>query len=108
MDFNASLIRMTALAMKRRGLLAAGYKLLSVGGSTYEHPGAPPWDVKPWRRLTVRNSTGFIQIDPARWPGPGSNMVSHRQFYLSTVDTALHKCTSRIHALYSLECRSVK
>ena len=35
MTFNASLVRRTAKAMKERGLLDAGYKLLSIGGSTY-------------------------------------------------------------------------
>ena len=75
MTFNASLVRRTAKAMKERGLLDAGYKLLSIGGSTYEHAGVAPFDFKPWLRLTVRNSTGHMQIDPARWPGPGSNMT---------------------------------
>lgn len=64
MNFNASLVRRTAAAMKSRGLLQAGFSYLSIGGSTYAHPVAnePP----PWHNLIVRNATGFVQIDPGR------------------------------------------
>lgn len=76
MNFNASLVRQTAQAMKQRGLLDAGYKLITIAASTYEHAAVPPWNATPWPNgVTVRNSTGFIQLDPARWPGPGSNMT---------------------------------
>ena len=73
MNFNASLVRRTAAAMKRRGLLEAGFSYLSIGGSTYPHPVAD--EAPPWRNLIVRNATGFVQIDPGRFPGPGSNMT---------------------------------
>ena len=87
MDFNASLVRQTAKAMKQRGLLDAGYKLLTIAASTYEHAAVPPWNATPWPKgVTVRNSTGFIQLDPARWPGPGSNMT------LCEDATALNAC----------------
>jgi hypothetical protein len=75
MNFNASLIRRTASAMSQNGLLGAGFSLLSLGGSTYPHQGIPPWNSSdPTKRqyLIVRNSTGYYQIDPARFPGPGS------------------------------------
>ena len=49
MSFNASLVRRTAHAMKERGLLSAGYKLLTLGGSTYEHAGAASFDFHPWK-----------------------------------------------------------
>ncbi len=87
MDFNASLVRQTAKAMKQRGLLDAGYKLLTIAASTYEHAAVPPWNATPWPKgVTVRNSTGFIQIDPARWPGPGSNLT------MCEDATALNSC----------------
>ena len=89
MKFNASLFRRTAAAMKTNGLLDAGYSLLSVGGSTYKHQGlAPKWnhtDPKQYIALIVRNSTGHYQIDPNRFPGPGSSAACLN-------DTALNVC----------------
>ena len=73
MNFNGSLVRRTAQAMKSRGLMAAGYRLLSVGGSTFPHPVAD--EKPPWNNLIVRNASGYVQIDAARFPGPGSNMT---------------------------------
>ena len=64
-------------AMKQNGLLDAGYSLISVGGSTYPHQGIQPKynssDPSHLKFLIVRNSTGHYQIDPARFPGPGSS-----------------------------------
>lgn len=89
MRFNASLFRRTADAMRKNGLLDAGYSLISVGGSTYQHQGlAPRWnqtDPKKYVALIVRNSTGHYQIDPNRFPGPGSSSVCLN-------DTALKAC----------------
>lgn len=77
MAFNASLFREMAAAMKANGMLAAGYNLLSAGGSTYPHQGLPPrWNSTNDTNIInviVRNSTGYYQIDPARFPGPGSS-----------------------------------
>ena len=77
MRFNASLFRSMAAAMKENGLLAAGYDLLSAGGSTYPHQGlAPHWNstnASNIVNLIVRNASGYYQIDPARFPGPGSS-----------------------------------
>eukprot|EP00729_Bicosta_minor_P007928 gene7928-10725_t len=76
MNFNATLFKEQAVAMKNNGLLAAGYTLISAGGSTYPHQGIPPWnttnETKQRRNVIVRNTTGYYQIDPARFPGPGS------------------------------------
>lgn len=42
----------------------------------YPHQGIPPWnttnETKQRRNVIVRNTTGYYQIDPARFPGPGS------------------------------------
>ena len=79
MGFNASLYRRTARAMQQNGLLAAGYTLLSTGGSTYMHQGlAPRWnatDPSKYANVIVRNSTGHYQLDPNRFPGPGSSIA---------------------------------
>ena len=75
MNFNATLFKEQAAAMKNNGLLAAGYSLISDGGSTYKHQGIAPWNASNhsnMRNVIVRNSTGYYQIDPARFPGPGS------------------------------------
>jgi len=77
MRFNASLFRGMASAMKANGLLAAGYDLISAGGSTYPHQGLPPhWNSTNDSNIVnviVRNSSGYYTIDPARFPGPGSS-----------------------------------
>ena len=89
MGFNASLFRRTAEAMKANGLLEAGYALLSPGGSTYMHEGlAPRWnesDPKKYQGVIVRNATGHYQIDPNRFPGPGSSAQCLNE-------TALEQC----------------
>ena len=77
MRFNASLFRSMASAMKANGLLAAGYDLISAGGSTYPHQGLPPhWNSTNDSNIVnviVRNASGYYTIDPARFPGPGSS-----------------------------------
>ena len=77
MRFNASLFRGMASAMKANGLLAAGYNLISAGGSTYPHQGLPPhWNSTNDSNIVnviVRNASGYYTIDPARFPGPGSS-----------------------------------
>jgi hypothetical protein len=77
MRFNASLFRSMAGAMKANGMLAAGYNLISAGGSTYPHQGLPPrWNSTNDSNIInviVRNSSGYYEIDPARFPGPGSS-----------------------------------
>ena len=59
------------------GMLAAGYNLISAGGSTYPHQGLPPrWNSTNDSNIInviVRNSSGYYEIDPARFPGPGSS-----------------------------------
>ena len=78
MNFNATLFLEMAKAMAdpSNGLLESGYKLMSVGGSTYKHQGLKPWyngsNESNFRNVIVRNSTGYYQVDPARFPGPGS------------------------------------
>lgn len=66
MAFNASLFRSMAAAMKENGLLAAGYDLISAGGSTYPHQGLPPrWNSTNDSNiinLIVRNSSGYYQV----------------------------------------------
>ena len=77
MRFNATLFRSMAEGMKANGMLAAGYNLISAGGSTYPHQGLPPrWNStndSNINNVIVRNSSGYYQIDPARFPGPGSS-----------------------------------
>lgn len=73
MDFNATLFRRMAAAMKANGMLEAGYTLLSTGGSTYPHSAIPPWNSSNPKKDTfviVRNSTG--QCDqPRPWHPTG-------------------------------------
>ena len=72
----SALFRRMAAAMKENGLLAAGYDLISSGGSTYPHQGIPPWNSTNSSNIAnviVRNTSGYYQIDPARFPGPGSS-----------------------------------
>jgi hypothetical protein len=76
MGFNASLFRTMAQSMKENGLLAAGYDMISAGGNTYPHQGMPPWNSTNSSNIAniiVRNKSGYYQIDPARFPGPGSS-----------------------------------
>ena len=76
MNFNATVMSNTAKAMKANGMLAAGYDLLTLGGSTYLHQAIPPWNRTgngTEGNVIVRNSSGHVQIDPARFPGPGSS-----------------------------------
>jgi hypothetical protein len=69
MNFNGTLIVHTAEAMKENGLLAAGYSYLTLGGSTYLHAAVAPYNRSGGGlgHVIVRNSTGHVQIDPARY-----------------------------------------
>jgi hypothetical protein len=71
MNFNASLVRQVASAMAANGLKDAGYTLLQAGGLGYTH--CPVGNQTKGTWLADRNSTGFYQIDSARFPGPGSS-----------------------------------
>jgi hypothetical protein len=83
MHFNASLFREMGAAMAANGLQKAGYTLINVGGnghavhSAIGHDGRPlnctTGSAKGGCYIAARNSTGHYQIDPARFPGPGSN-----------------------------------
>ena len=70
MQFNSTLIRRTAAAMVSNGLLAAGYTYITLGASTYAHRAIGPWNRSGQisANVIVRNATGFVQIDPARFP----------------------------------------
>jgi len=65
--------------MKTNGLQKAGYTLINVGGNGHDvgaatHGGKPLNCSAPASCfIAKRNSTGFYQIDPARFPGPGSS-----------------------------------
>lgn len=94
MNFNASLIEETVAAMSENGLLAAGWNYMTLGGSTYPHAAIAPWNRTEPQKLPnviVRNSTGHIQIDPARFPGPGSSAACLDG---ATLDSCLKKSAS--------------
>lgn len=81
MQFNASLLLNTAKELKKNGLAAKGYTLIQYGGASYPaslvNHGLPPhWNstnVSNNKYVTVRNSTGYYQIDPGKFRGPGSS-----------------------------------
>jgi hypothetical protein len=90
MNFNATLFREVAQAMKDNGLQAAGYRLINVGGNGHavngsvdpahssataiDHNGKPVnCTATNGCYIAVRNSTGHYQISAARFPGPGSS-----------------------------------
>ena len=75
-DFNASLTLEIAHFIKDSGLLAAGYEYLTLGGMAYAEHGdpeqVPGFPAIPKQNIT-RNASGHLQVDPARFPGPGSS-----------------------------------
>ena len=81
MKFNASLLLQTAKELKRNGLFGKGYTLIQYGGASYPgslvNHGLPPlWNstnVSNNHFVTVRNTTGYYQIDPGKFRGPGSS-----------------------------------
>ena len=86
MNFNGTLFREVAHAMKANGLQASGYTLINVGGNGHNVNGSISGRTgKPVNcsfatpnrgcYIQVRNSTGHLQIDPARFPGPGSTQT---------------------------------
>ena len=75
---NTSLFIETATFLKKSGLLAAGYDLVTLGGIGYANgstwnsseqgwPGGIPGNI-------TRNATGFLQVDPVRFPGGNEGM----------------------------------
>ena len=90
MNFNATLFREVARALKDTGLQAAGYTLINVGGNGHavngsndpahssgtmiDHSGhVVNCTAAKGCYTAVRNSTGHYQISAARFPGPGSS-----------------------------------
>ena len=77
MNFNSSLFRKMAKGMQANGLLDAGYNVISVGGSTYPRQGLAPKynssNSSNMQYVIVRNASGYYQIDPGKFPGPGSS-----------------------------------
>jgi hypothetical protein len=75
-DFNASLTLEVAHFLKDSGLLAAGFEYLTLGGMGYAEHGdpqiVPGFPNIPKQNIT-RNATGHLQVDAARFPGPGSS-----------------------------------
>ncbi len=75
-DFNASLAIEVAHFLKDSGLLAAGFDYLTLGGMAYAEHGdpqsVPGFPNIPQQNIT-RNATGHLQVDAARFPGPGSS-----------------------------------
>ena len=57
------------------GLLAAGYTYITLGGMGFAENGDPeavPGYPNIPRQNITRNATGHLQVDPSRFPGPGS------------------------------------
>jgi hypothetical protein len=89
MNFNGTLFRQMAKAIQANGLQAAGYTLINVGGNGHAVNGSVDPDHSSATAIgrngkvtnctatkgcfiAARNSTGYYQIDAARFPGPGS------------------------------------
>jgi hypothetical protein len=74
-SFNASLAREVAHFLKDSGLLAAGFEYITLGGMGFAEHGdpqeVPGFPNIPPQNIT-RNATGHLQVDAARFPGPGS------------------------------------
>jgi hypothetical protein len=65
-NFNTSLFMETSKFMKDKGFLAAGYNYMTLGGIGYANGST----CKPVSSCNItRNSTGFLQVDPVRFPG---------------------------------------
>lgn len=75
---NSSLFIDTAKFMKSSGLLAAGYHYVTLGGIGYAE--GATWNASQhgWGPAgpgnITRNSTGFLQCDPVRFPGGNEGM----------------------------------
>jgi hypothetical protein len=69
--------------MKDSGLLAAGYNYITLGGMGFAENGDPqavPGFPKIPRQNISRNASGFLQADPARFPGRVTAFVGVGQF----------------------------
>ncbi len=77
-NINASLFRDTAAFMKESGLLAAGYTYVTLGGIGYANGSTYPAGQQHWGPMgpgnISRNATGFLQVDPVRFPGGNEGM----------------------------------
>ena len=76
-NINASLFRETATFMKQSGLLAAGYNYVTLGGIGYANGSTNPAASKGHGRIQTnitRNGTGYLQVDPVRFPGGNEGM----------------------------------
>ena len=75
---NASLFRDTAKFMKDSGLLDAGYIYITLGGIGYANGSTYPSGAHSWgpggAGNITRNATGFLQVDPVRFPGGNEGM----------------------------------
>ena len=61
-NFNASVFRETAKFMRDKGFLQAGYNYITLGGIGYAAGATPGGNI-------TRNATGFLQVDPVKFPG---------------------------------------
>ena len=77
-EFNASLTLEIAHFLRDSGLLAAGFEYITLGGMGFAEHGDPE-DMPGYphipRQNITRNSSGHLQVDPARFPGPGSSAM---------------------------------
>ena len=79
-SFNASLTIEVAHFMRDSGLLAAGYNYITLGGMGYAENGdpeaVPGYPNIPKQNIT-RNVSGYLQVDPSRFPGPVRQLRHH-------------------------------
>jgi hypothetical protein len=97
-NFNATLFVEQAVAMKNNGLLAAGYTLISVGGSTYKHQGiGRVWVVQDFhlRMYWIPRLRGLSQYtcSPIAFLLGGSYANGYQCNLLSRPNTTLHTVT---------------
>ena len=65
-NFNSSIFLETSKFMKEKGFLAAGYNYMTLGGIGYANGST----CQPVSACNItRNATGFLQVDPAKFPG---------------------------------------
>ena len=77
-NINASIFHGTATFMKESGLLTAGYNYVTLGGIGYANGSTFPTGSHSWGPdgpgNITRNATGFLEIDPVRFPGGNEGM----------------------------------
>ena len=65
-NFNSSIFLETSKFMKEKGFLAAGYNYMTLGGIGYANGST----CQPVSACNItRNATGFLQVDPTKFPG---------------------------------------